>query len=203
MFRESLVDTALNRLSRHFGSLLVVRPPASAGQVAELERIVGPLPREFEIFLLTCNGLRIGDESAGGLYLWHVEEIIAALVAPTQCGLPDNLLPVRGDPVADRDWLVCGHGPAEGGVLRWDPWTRGAGLISSDFGCYLDGWARYLTTWFLPDGRDVGDPRKRPPMDARGMGEHDRRLALRQRDASVTRWLAETFQTVACGDDFE
>lgn len=203
MFRESLLDSALNRLSCHFGTHLVVRPPASAGQVAELERIVGPLPREFEIFLLTCNGLRIGDECNGGLYLWHVEEIMAALVAPAQCGMPDNLLPVRGDPVGERDWLVCGHGPAEGGVIRCDPWARGADFLSSDFGCYLDGWARYLTTWLLPDGRAVGDPKKRPPLNARVVGEHDQRLWQRRRDPSVVRWLADTFQTVACGDDFE
>lgn len=203
MFRESLVDAALNRLSRHFGSYLVVRPPASAGQMAELERIVGPMPREFEIFLLTCNGLRIGDESTGGLHLWHTEEIIAALVAPTQCGLPDNLLPVQGDPVGERDWLVCGHGAAEGGVIRCDPWTRGAELIASDFGCYLDGWARYLTAGFTPDGRETVAAHGRAPLDARVVAERDERLRLWQRDTSVTRWLADTFQAVACGDDFE
>ena len=42
MFRESMVDGALNELSAHFGSQLVVHPPATARELAQIERLVGP-----------------------------------------------------------------------------------------------------------------------------------------------------------------
>ena len=59
MIRESRIDRVLNRLQAHFGSHVIIRPPASAAELAQLEALVGPMPRELMIFLITCNGLRV------------------------------------------------------------------------------------------------------------------------------------------------
>jgi hypothetical protein len=62
VIRETQMDKTLNRLSSHFGERLRVRPPASAAELAGLEAMVGPLPRELTILLSTCDGLRVEAE---------------------------------------------------------------------------------------------------------------------------------------------
>jgi len=205
MIRESVVDSILNRLSTSFGKRLVIRPPASAEEIANLERLVGPLPRDFSIFLLTCNGLRIDiDAPRGGQewHLWHTQEMTAAILHPTGPCTPSQLLPFRGDPTSARDCLVAGHGPAEGAVVRWDPWARAVELVASSFGHYLDSWATYLTERFAQDAAQESQT-DWPPLDADYLAKNDSSLADLQKQERVAEWLDELDYVLANGDDFE
>jgi len=33
--------------------------------------------------------------------------------------------------------VVIGHGPVEGAVVRWDPWSDKAELLAASFGQYI------------------------------------------------------------------
>ncbi len=204
MFRESLIDSALNRLSAHFGSHLVVHPPASADVLARLEHLVGPIPREYSIFLSTCDGLRIRGEGRETEWpLWGTHEALASIVAPPGLGAPPGFVPVRGDPTGERDWLIAAHGPAEGSVLRWDPWVPGAELIASSFGSYFRSWVRYVTQYYTTDGKRIAAVDRTPLFNARFCELDDLQLALLQTDLRVSEWLLEIDRGVACGDDYE
>lgn len=204
MFRESLVDVALNRLSSYFNHHLVVRPPASVDEVAQLEHVVGVLPREFRIFLATCNGLRVDvREPTTETRIWHAHEITASVLGATGPAVPSGLAPVRGDPTGDRDWVLTARGPAEGGVIRWNPWIPGVDLIASDFGQYLHSWAEYLERCYRPDGQPIGPRRERPSFDGLLCETSDDRLRQLRLDPRVHEWLHEIDSAVACGDDFE
>jgi hypothetical protein len=154
MIRECKIDRSLNRLQEHFGKHVVIRPPASAADLRELESLLGPLPRELTIFLATCNGLRV---EVGGLarehHIWHVHEMISGLLNSGEPAAPQGLLPVRGDNTAERDWLVIGHTPLEGAVVRWDPWCDKAELIATNFSQYITCWTSYLMESFDSSGK--------------------------------------------------
>jgi hypothetical protein len=204
MLRESQVDPALNRLSAHFGSHLVIRPPASASELAELEHIVGALPRELTIYLSTCNGLRVSGHAADAeLHLWNTRAMVASILAAPGPGVPQGFVPLHGDPVGERDWLVVGAGPVEGSVVAWDPWVPGAELLASGFGSYLDCWSRYMTEHFDSAGAPVRLKEDRPAFDARYTVLHDEGLATLSGQIGVQEWLEGFQQAVACGDDFE
>ncbi len=204
MLRESTVDSALNRLSSHFGGRLVIHPPAGVDTLAHLEHVAGSLPRELIIFLSTCNGLRV---QAGGrdseLCLWGSHEILSSVVGPQGPGVPMDLLPIHGDPTGERDWLVMGHGPVGGAVVRWDPWVPGCEVIASGLGAYLEAWAHYLSERFGSEGRDNFSKEHGPAFDATFIERHDDALAALRRDPGVLDWLRNVDQAVACGDDYE
>jgi hypothetical protein len=204
MIRESVIDPTLDRLSTAFGNRLVVRPPACAEDIATLEHLVDPLPREFSIFLLTCNGLRVHVNTPRGgdeWHLWHTQEMAASILSPQGPGMPPFLVPFRGDPTTTRDCLITGHGPAEGAVIRWDPWGRDVELLASGFGRYLDRWARYMIENFGQDRQDRNAVR--PLFDAAYTGAGDDKLAALRKNAAVADWLNELDYVVASGDDFE
>lgn len=201
MIRESNIDAAINRLSDHFGTHLRARPPASAEELAQLEQVVGLLPREFTIFLSTCNGLRIdGTPLDFRLQLWNAHEMISSIVAAPGPDVPQGLVPFCGDHTGERDWLIVGHGPAGGAVLRWDPWLRGTELVASCFGSYFDAWAHYVTQWYDSAGKPLCDPSDRPVFDARYAAEFDDRLLQIANDTQVRQWLFEIDQAVSCED---
>lgn len=204
MIRESPVDSALNRLSAYFGSRVVVHPPAPVDTLAQLEHVAGPLPRELIIFLSTCNGLRVhADGRDSELHLWGSQEILSSVVGPLGPGVPMDLLPVRGDPTGERDWLVMGHGPAGGALVRWDPWVPGCEIIASGFGTYVDGWVNYLLERYSADGKDRYLGEHHPTFDLRHLEAHDVALGSLCRDPRVSDWLRNIDQAVACGDDYE
>ncbi len=204
MIRESRVDSNLNRLSTALGTGLVIRPPASAEDVAELEHLVGPLPREYAIFLVTCNGLRVRTaamKNVADWHLWHSQEIVASILNPPGPNTPSGLLPFCGDLTGIRDCLVTGHGLAEGAVVRWDPWAPGVELLTSSFGHYLHRWTDYMIGRFAKPLDAVA--KDGPTFDAKYIGTGDRDLlTLRDRNG-VAEWLHELDHIVASGDDFE
>jgi len=202
MLRESIVDSALNRLSAHFGSGLVVHPPAPVETLAQLEHVAGPLPRELIIFLSTCNGLRVHAEGRDSeLHLWGSQEILSSVVGPLGPGVPLDLIPVRGDPTGERDWLVMGHGPAGGAVVRWDPWIPGCEIIASGFGPYLDGWVHYLIKRFPKEGKQSHPAKDLPVFDRRLIESHDKDLPSLLGNPQVADWLCSIDRVVTRGDD--
>lgn len=205
MIRESVIDSTLNRLSAALGKHVIIRPPATAEEIAALERLVGPIPRELSIFLLTCNGLRIAvDEPAGGpeWHLWHTQEIGSSILHSFGWSMPPGLTPFRGDPSSVRDALVAGHGPAESAVVRWDPWTRGTELLASGFGCYLQAWAQCMMERFDQKGR--GRTRiEKAAFDADYISRTDPAVSALKEQPGIAEWLEELDQVPAGGDDFE
>lgn len=201
MIQESLVDHALNRLLEHFGSRVILRPPATLAELASLESLAGPLPRDFVTFLLTCNGLRVPLEGDGEEHLWGLSEIMSALCHADGPSPPAGMIPFRGLPADTRDWLVNEPGPMHGTIVRWDPWGRGEELVGSSFGQYFDNWCRYLIETF--------DVMGRPPrhgivqFDAAYAMQHDAALSRLRKRPEVERAL-HALETQTCGgDDFE
>lgn len=203
MFRESLVDSALNRLSFHFGPRLLVHPPATTDVLAELERLVEFVPRDFVIFLSTCNGLRIhADGSDTDLHLWGSPEILASTVSGDGTIVAEALLPVRGDPTGERDWLIGGRGSTRGMLIRWDPWIPGATYVASNFGAYLTAWVEYVMSRYGNDGAK----RSATPatvFNREFIQTRDTRLVELSDESQAQQWLHHLDHAVACGDDFE
>lgn len=203
MIRENLIDTSFNRLAEHFGAHLFVHPPVTAADLAKLERVVGSLPREYDIFLLTTNGLRIhADGPETELHLWSSQESLASVVSGPETLIPPGLLPIKGDPTGERDWLVVEPCPVRGAIVRWDPWIPEAQLVASGLGTYFSAWTRFVTRNYSPEGkhrptedRDLFNARFLEPLDAE--------LVLLQRDSRVVDWLHNINLLVGCGDDFE
>lgn len=203
MIHESPIDHAMNRLSAHFGGRVVVRPPASAAELAGLEAMVGPLPRDLTLFLSTCNGLRVDVAGFAPLrHLWHVNQICEALTPEDGPRIPEGLLPVRGETTGATDCIVLDPGRLHGAVVRCDTMGGGAELIASGFGRYVDCWTRYLVECFGSDGSTVADPIA-PPFDATFTAPRDPELAPLQEAEDVQTWLSEVERAVGCGDDFE
>ncbi|MHC5112325.1 MAG: SMI1/KNR4 family protein [Planctomycetota bacterium] len=204
MIRQSLVDVALNRLLEHFGSSMIVRPPATAEELAALEYIVGPLPRELTIFLSTCNGLRIDTAHAEpDLHIWNTHEMLSSIVSAPGPDVPQGFIAFSGDPLGERDWIIVGHGPVENAVVRWDPWVPGVELMATCFGTYLDGWTYYVTDWFDGHGLPMLPIGERPSFDPHFMEEHDEELTKLAADAAVCEWLEKISRAVKTGEDFE
>src|SRR5574337_402300 len=59
LLKPSSWQSHVIRSFAHFKNHVIVRPPASAAELAELEEMAGPLPRDFTIFYATCNGVRV------------------------------------------------------------------------------------------------------------------------------------------------
>lgn len=198
MIHESVLDKSMNRLLATFGRSAVVRPPATMAEVAELEAVVGSLPRDLVFFLTTCNGLRLEGKSAPPeRSLWSIHDMFRAIRDPNEPTLPSGLVPVLGEGKHCCD-AVAVAGPARGAVVRWDASAVGACLLASSFGHYFDRWVRYATMVFESRGgrRTVRfDPAFVQADDAGGARLRD--------DPGVRQWLHELDLAVPCGDDFE
>lgn len=204
MFKHDLVDTALTRLTHYFGNALIMQPPASATSLAQLERIDGALPQEFIVFLCTCDGLRIGNELCDRrMHLWGTQEILSAIVNPSGPMAPTELMPISGDPMGLRDWLILNDESDEGAVLRWDPWLPSSELVGSSFGAYLDNWVEYALRTHTPDGRIRTAIPPDLHFDVQFCEEHDTRLRSLCKEARTLSWMKGIAQAVACGDDYE
>jgi hypothetical protein len=214
MIHECLVDQSVNRLLGHFGSLVMVRPPAHAADLLQLEEAVGPLPRCFTIFLTTCNGLCVDlGRAEPGCELPTSHRILAELVDPGMPSFPPSLVPIRGEPDRERDWLVVEPGPVYGVVIRWDPWGGGAEVMSSSFDRYLDCWSRYLVAAYdrtgarVPARRAGGSVEREPTQpltfDGRWAGRYDPELTSLRTNREIGVWLHELNLLVGVGDDFE
>jgi hypothetical protein len=211
MIRECLVDHAVNRLLEHFGKRVVVRPPASAADLAQLEVAAGPLPRSYAIFLSTCNGLMVNlAGNVPGCELHHTHQILAELADPVSPPIPPGLIPVRGERDGERDWLIVEPGGSHGVVMRWDPWSGGAGPVASSFDHYLDAWSLYLVKAFDGRGSRCAKPpagkglkRRAIEFDRPWVQSFDPELSRVCSDPSIRAWMREMNLAVGTGDDFE
>jgi hypothetical protein len=203
MIRESVIDSALNRLQAHFGKRMIARPPASAAELARLESTVGPLPRDLTIFLSTCNGLRVNLQSGGAdARLRCIHEIESALRGVADPASASGLAPISGDPRPEQDWIVLEAGPAHGRLVRWNPWTPSAALLASSFGLYLESWAEFLIECFDADGRPrVGCVL--PRFDAAYIARRDPNVTALRQEPALVAWLHQLELAVPTGDDCE
>lgn len=203
MIHETVIDESLNRLQAHFYGRLIARPPASASDLAELEAVSGPLPRDFTIFFATCNGLRVQLESnefdAHICCLHEIESLLTKKDTPASFA---GLALVRGDPGASADWLVTERGAAHGCAIRWNPWIPGALVMASSFGHYLRAWVDYLIERFDQHGRPRLD-RPQFRFDAAYAQQHDPELRELLQNPDLVNWLHDLDMAVASGDDFE
>lgn len=202
MIRETTIDSSLNRLMRHFGHRLVVRPPARASVLAHIEQAAGPLPRDLVIFLSTCDGLHldIGELDFETRFCTS-EDIVRQLADADPPAAPANFVPIRCDRFG-RDWLVLDEPPMHGIVLRWEPGTHGGQVIASGFGTYLDAWTRFLVEFVQPKGKRTA--RKRPAkFDAAYVAQFDPEVRRLARLKGVRAYFAELEMSAACGEDFE
>jgi hypothetical protein len=203
MIHETVIDESLNRLLAHFKARVVVRPPASAAELAELEEMAGPLPRDMTIFYATCNGIRIQLESkehdAHICSLHEIENVLGDCSSPASAL---GLALVRGDPDEMGDWLVLEPGPAHGCVIRWNPHIQGATLIASSYGYFVNSWVDYLISQFDHNGHLRLD-RTRSKFDADYTSRNDPGVARLRTSEPLQSWLHSLDLAVPTGDDFE
>lgn len=203
MIHECLIDSSLNRLSAQFDRLVVVRPPATAAELAELEGMVGTLPRDLTIFLSTCNGLRVDlSATASDQHICCIHEIERMLDTTANPAAWVGVIPLRGLPETAMDWLVVQRGPAYGRVIHWHPWSCGASVLASGFGPYFSAWVDYLISHFDARGR----PRSKARLvrfDASLVAKTDEALPGLQADEELQRWLRDLDLVVPSGADFE
>jgi hypothetical protein len=202
MLRETAVDKTLNRLSVHFGRRLIIRPPASAGELAALEAVVGPLPRDLTIFLSTCNGLRVRtEEPDSNVQLWSIHEIQRAIYEPRDPPLPRRWVPLRGDSSHDCDCLVLTPGVGHGTVVRWAVSQRRAVLVASSFGLYFECWVEYVVARFDAYGQPTGD--NHVAFDVEFTSARDLDLVSQAQDRATLNWLRALERKIAPGSTDE
>jgi hypothetical protein len=203
MIHETVIDKAMNRLMEHFGDNLVLRPPASAADLARLEALVGPLPRDYSFLLTTCNGLRIGRAHGGDeLHLRSVQEALDVCGQPQVPAIPAGFVPLATQADGRTDWLVLADLPLHGAVLRWAPGEHGEEIVASSFGHYFDNWARYLTATFDRRGRRAAG-RKAPAFNGAYCAKSDAGIALLRRSREAGTMMAELELRASAGEDFE
>lgn len=201
MIQETVVDRALNRLMAHFGSRVVLRPPASAADLRDLEAQAGPLPRDYSLFLMTCNGLRLNLVESGEEHLCSVQEALQACESPQVPSVPQGFVSLRSNADGSADWLVLGEPSINGAVLRWTPGMHGEELLASAFGHYLDNWTRYLTSSFDSHGRRL--PEHTCEFDAAYCVGTDPGIVPLRRSNAIRDSFAELELRAAAGEDFE
>lgn len=201
MIRETTIDKSLNRLMRHFGRRLLLRPPACASTLARLEAHVGLLPRDLVIFLSTCDGFDLHLPAVSATRFCTTQDMLLLLEQGDAPPPPAGLLPLRCD-TSGRDWLVLDDPPMHGVVLRWDLNTRGEHLIASSFGCYFDAWSHYLVdTWTAEGTKAAREPTR--PFNAAFVQRYDPDLKALRRTRGVGQYFAQLEVLAAAGDDFE
>lgn len=201
MIQETIVDRALNRLMAHFGSRVVLRPPASAAQLSDLESQAGPLPRDYGLFLMTCNGVRLNLVESGDEHLCGVQEVLKACASPQVPSIPQGFVLLRSNADGSGDWLVLGDPSIKGAVLRWTPGMHGEELLASAFGHYLDNWTRYLTSSFDSQGHRL--PEHACEFDAAYCVRTDPGIVPLRRSEGIRDSFAELELRATGGEDFE
>jgi hypothetical protein len=200
MIRETHIDRNINRLLAHFGSRLVGRPPATASELAALEELAGPLPRDLSLFFTTSNGLRL-ELAAPWPYahLWSIHETRSLTELSAGPAMPQGFLPIAGGE-SERDWIILEPGAVHGAIVRCDPWAGPRGLIASCFETYFDGWTSFAIKSFDGQGRRRADG---PAITFAGAGRHDPGLHKLRNHPDAKALVGELRMTVACGADFE
>jgi hypothetical protein len=200
MIHELTIDRTLNRLMSHFGRRLVLRPPATPAELADLAEAVGPLPRGLLMFLATCNGLRIEQDHGDPLrHLWGVREMLAAVGVDSPLSPPPGLVPVCGELRDECDCVVVLPEPVRDVVVRWNASAPGARIVTRTFERYFETWAGFvIETSQVP-------PRQRGArsFDACVTTPRDFDLERLREDPRVKSWLRSLDVAIACGDDFE
>lgn len=203
MIRETHVDHNLNRLLEHFGPRIVGRPPATATDLAAVEALAGPLPRDLTLFLSACDGLRLELDSPWPFRrLWSTRDMLKPAPFPGLLGLQQGFLPVAGCEDAQCDWLLAAPGTCHGAVLRCDPCRMEQRLVASCFGIYFECWTSYAIGHF----DHTGQPAPRRPadtFDASYIARHDPALAQLERCADARSILGELHMALSAGADFE
>ena len=203
MIRETHIDKNMNRLLNHFGARVVGRPPATAANLAALEAVVGPLPRDLTLFLATSDGLRVElTEPWPFAHLLSTHEMLLPLPFPGVPGMPQGFLPIAGSAEAPRDWIVLLPGNCHGAVVRCDPWAGENSLVASCFGPYLESWTNHLIKHFDTQGRPTQGVTP-DHFNGAHIARHDVKLRQLQKDAYVQSLLGELNLAFACGADFE
>ncbi len=203
MIRESHIDRNVNRLLKHFGTKVVGRPPATAADLAALENLAGPLPRDLTLFLATSDGLRIElTEPWPFAHLWSTHEMLQPPPFPGVPGMPQGFLPIAGDAESQRDWVILLPGLCHGTIVRCDPWAGESSLVASSFGIYLENWTSYLVRHFDAQGRPNANSRL-GFFDGVHLARHDARLRQLRSTPEARSVLGELQMTVSCGADFE
>lgn len=204
MIKHTIVDKSLRRLTDHFGARVAIPPPAAAADLARLEALAGPLPREYVLFLSTCNGLRVAAvEDGDGHRLWSVQEVLSTCGRPQVPAVPYGFVPLGEHADGTTDWLVLVADHAlHGAVLRWAPGQHGEEIVASSFAHYLDNWTRYLTETFDRRGRRVADHAS-VAFDGAYCAKADADIAKLRRRRGVRALIAELELRACAGEDFE
>ncbi|MBI5862996.1 MAG: SMI1/KNR4 family protein [Planctomycetes bacterium] len=202
MIQETVVDKAMNRLMAHFGSRLMLRPPATAAELGRLEAAFGPLPRDYGLLLMTSNGLRVqlaapADEE----HFFGVHEVLEACVQPQSPSVPEGFVRLRSNSDGSTDWLVLEEAEISGVVFRWTPGMHGEELLATSFGRYFDNWTRYLVATFDSAGVCVAEPRA--AFDDVFCAKADPGIVTLRRSRPIQNSIAELELRAAGGEDFE
>jgi hypothetical protein len=199
---ESVIDRCLNRIAEHFGARLVVRPPAVAADLAKLEALVGPLPRDMTIFLRTCNGLRLDiDGFRTDRQFMGSGDMVDAITGASGVATPHRFVPVHGDPTVECDYVVLDPGAVHGLMVRWEPFMPDAEVVATSFGHYFDAWTTYMTDFFDSEGHVTSA--EHASFDGDYVLTHDPDLVRVRTDSAVTDWLKRIAITQSGGADFE
>ncbi|GMU81883.1 MAG: hypothetical protein AMXMBFR47_17540 [Planctomycetota bacterium] len=202
MIHETVIDRAINRLLAHFGPRVVLRPPASAADLGTLEARAGSLPRDYGLYLMTCNGLRVSvAQEPGAFQLCGVHEALEAGRTPQTPAIPEGFIPLCNHVDGSTDWLVLSEDALQGAVLRWTPGMHGEELLASSFGHYFDNWTTWLKEMFDRDGRRAST--KSPLFDAAYCSTTDPAITRLARTRGVRDSIAELELRAAAGEDFE
>lgn len=202
MIRETHIDRDVNRLLTHFQARAVGRPPATAANLAALEALVGPLPRDLMLFLATTDGLRVElMEPRPFAHLWSSHEMLQSAMLPGLPSMPLGFLPIAGGE-SQRDWIVLLPGSCHGVVIRCDPWAGENSLVASCFGSYLEHWTNHLIELFDTHGRPKSGAAPHP-FDANYVSAHDVKFWAIRENTDVQMLLGELQMTCAAGADFE
>ncbi len=202
MIQETVVDRAMNRLMAHFGPRLVLRPPATAADLGRLEAVVGPLPRDYSLLLMTTNGLRVQlAAQEDNEHLCSVHDVLEACAQPQSPSIPEGFVRLRSNPDGSADWLVVDAAEISGIVLRWTPGLHCEQLLATSFGRYFDNWSRYLVSTFDTAGASVAEPRA--AFDDAYCVKSDPGLVALRRSEPLRNSIAELELRACGGEDFE
>lgn len=202
MIHETVIDRSMNRLLAHFGPRVVLRPPASAADLGNLESRAGSLPRDYSLFLMTCNGFRVAvADRTEVLQLCGVHEALEACRTPQTPAIPQGFIPLCTRTDDATDWLVLAEDALQGAVLRWTPGMHGEELLASSFGHYFNNWTTWLTEVFNRDGRRTSA--KSPEFNAAYCATTDQAITRLARTRAVRDSIAELELRAAAGEDFE
>lgn len=203
MVERIRIDESFNRLESHFGPRFVIKPPADAEALFDLEEQTGNLPRSYKVFLLTCNGLRLRvDDMPDDVRIDGVQEAVTAIQENANPATVNGLVPVKGNSDADCDWLAAQQGPAHGAIIRWNPWASEPDFLASSFDHYLTAWSHYAVRAYDKDGRKTPFG-KHTHFDRAFVARYDACPARLRMETETTEWLQALQMAKPTGADFE